>query len=258
MRRALVAGNWKMNKTIAEARALAHEVARSVTEEDLTGIDVVLGPPYLALPAVADTLEGSTIGVAGQDCCHHSDGAYTGEVSVSMLRYAGATHVILGHSERREMGEDDVLIARKAAASVDGLIPIICLGESLSTREAGETLTHIAYQVEHSIQGAFDSPPVGGFVIAYEPIWAIGTGLTATPDQAQQAHAFIREQLENIFGLECAQETRILYGGSVKPDNASDLFAQPDIDGGLIGGASLKSEDFLEIIRAARIYSEST
>ena len=257
MRRALVAGNWKMNKTIAEARALAREVAAGVAGESISGAEVVLGPPYLALSAVVEEVAGGAIGVAGQDCSHRPDGAYTGEVSVSMLGDAGATHVILGHSERREMGEDDALIAQKtAAASTGGLTPIVCLGESLSTREAGETLEHIARQVERSIRGAFASPPSGGFVVAYEPVWAIGTGLTATPEQAQEAHAFIRERLGEIFGLECAQETRILYGGSVKPDNASDLFAQPDIDGGLIGGASLNSEDFLEIVRAARTGSD--
>ena len=260
MRRALVAGNWKMNKTIGEARTLALEVAEGVAGEDLSGVEVVLGPPYLALSAVVETVAGGAIGVAGQDCSHHPDGAYTGEVSVSMLRDAGATHVILGHSERRElMEEGDGLIARKAqAASAGGLIPIICLGEPFTTRKAGTTLSRIAHQVEHSIQGAFASPPPGGFVVAYEPVWAIGTGLTATPEQAQEAHAFIRERLEAIFGLECAQETRILYGGSVKPDNAADLFAGPDIDGGLIGGASLNGADFLEIIRAARTDSAST
>ena len=260
MRRALVAGNWKMNKTIGEARTLAREVAEGVAGEDLPGVEVVLGPPYLALSAVVETVAGGAIGVAGQDCSHHPDGAYTGEVSVPMLTDAGATHVILGHSERRElMGEGDGLIARKAqAASAGGLTPIICLGEPFTTRRAGTTLARIAHQVEHSIQGAFKSPPPGGFVVAYEPVWAIGTGLTATPDQAQEAHSFIREKLEAIFGLECAQETRILYGGSVKPDNAADLFAGPDIDGGLIGGASLDSADFLEIIRAARTDSAST
>ena len=260
MRRALVAGNWKMNKTIEDARTLAREVAEGVAGEDLSGVEIVLGPPYLALSAVVETLAGGAIGVAGQDCSHHPDGAYTGEVSVSMLTDAGATHVILGHSERRElMGEGDGLVARKAqAASAGGLTPIICLGEPFTTRRAGTTLERIAHQVEHSIQGAFASPPPGGFVVAYEPVWAIGTGLTATPEQAQEAHAFIRERLEAIFGLECAQETRILYGGSVKPDNAADLFAGPDIDGGLIGGASLSSADFLEIIRAARTDSAST
>ena len=260
MRRALVAGNWKMNKTIIEARTLAREVAQGVAEENLSDVDVLLGPPYLALSAVTEAVSGSAVGVAGQNCSHHPDGAYTGEVSVSMLRDAGATHVILGHSERREiMGEGDSLIARKAqAASAGGLTPIICLGEPFSTRRAGTTLARIAHQVELSIQGAFASPPPGGFIVAYEPVWAIGTGLTATPGQAQEAHAFIRERLEGIFGLECAQETRILYGGSVKPDNAAELFSQPDIDGGLIGGASLKGEDFLEIIRAARISSGQT
>ena len=164
MRRALVAGNWKMNKTIDEARTLARDVAEGVAGEKPSGVDVLLGPPYLALPAVAEAVSGSAVGVAGQNCSHHPDGAYTGEVSVSMLRDAGATHVILGHSERRElMGEGDGLIARKAqAASAGGLTPIICLGEPFTTRKAGKTLERIAHQIEHSIQGAFASPPPGG------------------------------------------------------------------------------------------------
>ena len=256
MRRALVAGNWKMNKTIEEARTLAREVAEDFAADGPCGVDTLLAPPFLALPAVVAAVAGSAIGVAGQNCSHHPDGAYTGEVSVSMLKDAGATHVILGHSERREMMEEgDGLIARKAqAARAGGLTPIICLGEPLATRQAGAALSRIAHQVEHTIQGAFVSPPAGGIVVAYEPVWAIGTGRTATPAQAQEAHAFIREKLEAIFGLECAQETRIVYGGSVKPENVADLFAQPDIDGGLIGGASLNRTDFLEIIRSARLH----
>ncbi len=252
MRRALVAGNWKMNKTIPQARALARAVAEA--GDDLSGVDVLLGPPHLALPAVAEEVAESAIGVAGQNCSHQAEGAHTGEVSVSMLRDAGATHVIVGHSERREtMGEGDGIVARKAAAAAaGGLVPIVCLGEPFSTRRAGETLARIAHQVELSIGGAFSAPPPGGMVLAYEPVWAIGTGLTATPEQAQEVHAYIRERLAAAYGLECARETRILYGGSVKPDNAAALFAQPDIDGGLIGGASLNAADFLDIIRAAR------
>lgn len=259
MRRKLVAGNWKMNKTIPEARTLAREVAEGAARAGLLSVDALLAPPYPALHAVAEAVAGSGVGVAGQNCSHHPEGARTGEVSVSMLRDAGATHVILGHSERRETaGEGDALIARKAAAaSAGGLVPILCLGEPLPTRRAGAALARIAHQVELSIEGAYPSPPAGGLVIAYEPVWAIGTGLTAAPEQAQEAHAFIRERLGRAYGLEWAREARILYGGSVKPDNAEALFAQPDIDGGLIGGASLDSGDFLKIIGAAAAASAS-
>ncbi len=253
MRRAVVAGNWKMNKTIREARTLAREVADGVAREGLSGVDILLAPPYPSLSAVAE----SGLSVAGQNCSHHPEGAYTGEVSVSMLKDAGASYVILGHSERREMmGEGDALIAQKAAAaSAGGLVPILCMGEPLPTRRAGSTLARISHQMKTSIQGAFSSTLADGLIIAYEPVWAIGTGLTATPEQAQEAHAFIRRRLEEGYGLQRAQETRILYGGSVKPDNAAALFSQPDIDGGLIGGASLKSADFLKIVRAALMTS---
>src|SRR3989338_5855959 len=245
MRLPLVAGNWKMNKRIAEGRALARAVAEGVAR--LGGArgraEVVLGPPYLALPAVAEAAAGSGLGVAGQDCSAEKDGAFTGEVSVSMLKDAGATHVILGHSERRELlGETDAMVAKKAAAALaGGLLPIVCMGEALPVREAGKTLDHVGRQIRESILAAFPSPPEG-LIVAYEPIWAIGTGVTATPAQAQEVHAFLRSQLGKTYGVDWAAKTRILYGGSVKPDNAAELFAQPDIDGGLIGGASLKRE----------------
>ncbi len=254
MRRPLVAGNWKMNKSLSEACELARGVAEGLAQADPDGkIDVVLGPPYLALPAVAEEIKGSPIGVSGQDCSAEKEGAFTGEVSVSMLKDAGATHVILGHSERRElMGEGDTLVAQKAAAAhAGGLQPIICLGEPLPTRIAGGTLERIDHQLQHSVFDAFRDAPTG-LVIAYEPVWAIGTGVTATPEQAQEVHAFIRKRLGEHFGVDWAEKTRILYGGSMKPDNAADLLAQGDIDGGLIGGASLNSGDFLGIIRAAQ------
>lgn len=259
MRRALVAGNWKMNKTIREGQALAREVAEGVAREGLSRADVLLAPPYLCLPAVAEAVSGAGIGVAGQDCSPHPDGAFTGEVSAAMLRDAGASHVILGHSERREtMGEGDALIARKAAAAIaGGLRPILCLGEPLPTRRAGATLARIAHQLDVFLQAAPPAAPPRGLIVAYEPVWAIGTGLTATPEQAQEAHAFIRERLAAACGLEWAREIRILYGGSVKPANAAALFSQPDVDGGLIGGASLSGRDFLEIVRAAQTGSDT-
>lgn len=254
MRRPLVAGNWKMNKFLGGASSLARDVAGGLQKADPDGkVDVVLGPPYLALPSAAGETEGSPIGIAGQDCSAEAEGAFTGEVSVSMLKDAGATHVILGHSERRElMGEGDALVARKAAAAHGGgLCPIVCLGEPLPTRIAGNTLDRIAHQLQHSIFAAFRDAP-DSLVIAYEPVWAIGTGVTATPEEAQEVHAFIRKRLGEHFGVDWAEKTRILYGGSMKPGNAADLLAQDDIDGGLIGGASLSSGDFLEIIRAAQ------
>lgn len=254
MRRPLVAGNWKMNKLIGGARELASGVAGGLSQTDPDGkVDVVLGPPYLALASVAKETGGTPIGIAGQDCSPETEGAFTGEVSVQMLKDAGSTHVILGHSERRElMGEGDALVAKKAAAAhAGGLKPIICLGEPLPTRMAGKTLERIGHQIELSIFAAFQDAPEG-LIIAYEPVWAIGTGVTASPDQAQEVHAFIRKRLGEKFGVDWADKTRILYGGSVKPGNAAELFAQGDIDGGLIGGASLSSEDFLEIIRAAQ------
>ncbi|MEK6710708.1 MAG: triose-phosphate isomerase [Nitrospinota bacterium] len=254
MRLPLVAGNWKMNKRLAEGGALARSIAEGLAREGgwKDRAEVVLGPPYLALPAVAEAVRGSGMGIAGQDCAFEKEGAFTGQVSAAMLKDAGATHVIVGHSERRELlGETDAAVARKAAAArAEGLLPIICLGEALPVRQAGKALEHVGQQVQRSILDAFPSPPEG-LIVAYEPIWAIGTGVTATPAQAQEVHAFIRTRLGQAYGVDWAAKTRILYGGSVKPDNAADLFAQPDIDGGLIGGASLKSGDFLAIVAAA-------
>lgn len=244
-----------MNKMIGEARVLAGEVARGLAGMPGAAekVEVILGPPYLALSSVADEVAASPIAVAGQNCSSEEEGAFTGEVSASMLRDAGATHVILGHSERRELyAEEDAHVAAKtAAASALGLVPIVCLGEPLAIREAGDTLERIAHQMQHSIFAAFESAPEG-LVIAYEPIWAIGTGVTATPEQAQEVHAFIRDQLNGKYGVDYADKSRILYGGSMKLGNASELMSQPDIDGGLIGGASLVSGDFLEIIRIAQ------
>lgn len=255
MRKPLVAGNWKMNEMIGEARALAGEVARGLAGMPGAAekVEIVLGPPYLALPSVADEVAASPIAVAGQNCSSEEAGAFTGEVSASMLKDAGATHVILGHSERRELyaEEDSHVAAKSKAARAQGLIPIVCIGESLDIREAGGTLERIAHQMKHSVFAAFETAPEG-FVIAYEPIWAIGTGVTASPVQAQEVHAFIREQLKAKYGVDYADKSRILYGGSMKPGNASELMSQPDIDGGLIGGASLVSGDFLEIIRIAQ------
>ncbi len=254
MRKPLIAGNWKMNKTIAEARALAGGIVRGLADSPGVAekVDIVLGPPYLSLSAVAEATAGAPVGVAGQDCSAEAGGPFTGEVSVPMLKDAGATHVILGHSERRELlSEGDARVAAKAAAaSAGGLIPIVCIGEPITTREAGTTLDRIGFQLEHSVFSVFTNTPAE-LVIAYEPVWAIGTGKTATPAQAQEVHAYIRKRLGEAFGVDWAGNSRILYGGSMKPGNAAELLVQPDIDGGLIGGASLAEADFLEIIRIA-------
>ncbi len=254
MRRRLVAGNWKMNMLLSEARELAGVITKGMKGNlgDQNGVEIILAPPYLALPAIAEIVAGTEIGIAGQDCFHEMVGAFTGEISPTMLKDAGANSVILGHSERRQiLGEDNTLVGLKtAAAHGAGLRPILCLGESLSIREEDKTLEHIDSQLSESLFAFFQSVP-SGLILAYEPIWAIGTGLTASPEQAQEVHAFIRAQVGKKYGVDWAARTRILYGGSMKPGNAAEIFAQPDVDGGLIGGASLKSEDFLSIIRSA-------
>ena len=248
MRKKLVAANWKMHGSRSMAAALCGEIAVAGTGD----IDVVVCPPFPYLAAVAAACADAGIGVGAQDLSEHEgQGAYTGEVSAAMLTDCGAQWVLVGHSERRQYhGESDALVARKfAAARAGGLTPILCVGETLAQREAGETETVIARQLQAVLAGggvaAFDTA-----VIAYEPVWAIGTGRTATPEQAQQVHAFIRSQLQKEDAM-IARLTRLLYGGSVKAANAAELFAQSDVDGGLIGGASLTATDFLGICAAA-------
>ncbi|KRE88965.1 triosephosphate isomerase [Frateuria sp. Soil773] len=249
MRKKLVAGNWKMHGSRSMAEALVRDIAARLPE---TEADVVVFPPYPYIAALAAEHAGSGLGFGAQDVSEHEgQGAYTGEVSAAMLADVGAGWALVGHSERRQYhGESDELVARKfAAARAGGLTPVLCVGETLEQREAGQTEAVIARQLAAVIAangiGSFDTA-----VIAYEPVWAIGTGRTATPDQAQQAHAFIRSQLEKEDAM-IARLTRLLYGGSVKAANAAELFAQPDVDGGLIGGASLTSADFLGICAAA-------
>lgn len=248
MRKKLVAGNWKMHGSRSMAQALVGEIVAGKPST----IDVAVFPPFPYIAALADSHIGSGLGFGAQDVSEHEgQGAYTGEVSAAMLADCGAQWVLVGHSERRQYhGESDELVARKfAAARAGGLTPILCVGETLAQREAGETEAVISRQLQAVIAlngiGSFDTA-----VIAYEPVWAIGTGRTATPEQAQEVHAFIRSQLAKedvmIGGL-----TRLLYGGSVKAANAAELFAQADVDGGLIGGASLTSADFLGICAAA-------
>ncbi len=248
MRRRLVAGNWKMNGSFAMTSALAGDVAGGKPD----GVDVAVCPPFPYLAAAAAALEGSAVALGAQDLSRHASGAHTGEVSGAMLADAGCSLVLVGHSERRhDLGEDDALVAAKfLAAAAAGLTPVLCVGETLDEREAGDTRAVVIRQLD-AVFRASEAHGTGipDLVLAYEPVWAIGTGRTASPEQAQEVHALLRSRLSEA-GVDAAA-TRILYGGSVKADNAPALFAMDDIDGGLIGGASLESEPFLAICRAA-------
>lgn len=250
-RRPLIAANWKMNKTIGEARGFCEALLPDLEELGDDGPEVVICPPYLALPLVAQLCEGSDVGVAAQNMYFEDSGAFTGEVSAAMLLDAGADGVILGHSERRQLfGETDEALAKKVpAALAAGLLPILCVGESEAEREGGETEDVLRRQVEADLAEVADEA-LGGIVIAYEPIWAIGTGKTATNEQANEACAFVRS-LVAARDAEAAERVRIQYGGSVKPANAAELLSQSDIDGALVGGASLDPEDFAAIVAAA-------
>jgi triosephosphate isomerase len=250
MRRALIAGNWKMYKTVPEALALAQELRAAMSRSD---VDVVLGPPFTALHAVSAAVKGTAIGVAAQNMHAENEGAFTGEVSPLMLKDAGCTHVIFGHSERRQLfGETDEGVARKTEAAFrHGLTPIACVGELLAEREASRTNEVVERQTERVLRG-LSADQVAALVIAYEPVWAIGTGRTATPQQAQEVHAFIRGLVSRSHGEPAARAVRILYGGSVKPDNIGALMAEPDVDGALVGGASLTAASFLKIVNFPR------
>ena len=244
-RRPLVVGNWKMNGSMASANELSSSLARGA--QSITDVDIVVCPSHLLLSAVANPLESSNVRLGAQTLSEFDQGAYTGETSASTLVEVGCTYVIVGHSERRHLfGESSASVAEKSNAAVSaGLIPIICLGETQVERNQG-----ITNRVIESQLAPFGPDAFRNVVIAYEPVWAIGTGETASPAQAQEVHAFIRSSLAKIDST-AAETTRILYGGSVKPDNAAELFAGDDVDGGLIGGASLKADDFLAICRAA-------
>jgi len=246
----MIAGNWKMNLTLAEAAQLVKALADGI--KGLDGVEVLVAPPFTTLLRVKETIGQSPILLSGQNMHWEAQGAFTGEVSASMLADAGCTHVILGHSERRTLfGETDEVIDRKATAAVKkGLIPIVCIGETLEEREKGLTFQIIERQLSLSLKGFREGKNLPlTTILAYEPVWAIGTGRTATPEQAQEVHQFIRQWLKAQFGERTAQAIRILYGGSVKPDNVRDLMSKPDIDGALVGGASLKPESFLPIVR---------
>jgi len=246
-RRPIIVGNWKLHKTVGEALELATAIKNVLG--GLPHLDVGIAPPFTALSAVAKRLEGSKLILAAQNCTHEDQGAFTGEVSVPMLADVGCTHVIVGHSERRQYyGEDDELINKKVRAVLrHGLSPIFCIGEHLSQREAGDTFAVVERQLSTGLRGV--SPAEAErVVVAYEPVWAIGTGQVATTGQAQEVHAFLRGKLKEIFS-DVADSIRIQYGGSVKASNAPGLMAQSDIDGGLVGGASLKAEDFIGILK---------
>ncbi len=251
MRKKIVAGNWKMNKTADEALALTSEVTAMVNAEITGNVLVVLCPPALYLTTAKAYITGSKLALGAQNCHEKESGAYTGELSAPMLASAGVTHVLVGHSERRQyFGETNQQLARKVdMALAHGLTPIFCCGESQELRENGDYIGFVTQQLTESL---FHLTPgqMANVVIAYEPIWAIGTGLTATSAQAQEMHLALRQHLASHYGEALAQEISILYGGSANAQNAADLFAQPDIDGGLIGGASLKARDFLTIIKA--------
>ena len=250
MRKKIVAGNWKMNTTVAEGVELAKGIVAKVNEIP-KGVQLVVAPPFTHLVPVAEALKGSPVALSAQNCADQPKGAFTGEVSAAMLKSAGCAYTILGHSERREYyGEtSEKLVKKMALAFENGLKVIFCVGEKLEEREEGNHFDVVSAQISEVLFG-LEPEQMKNVVIAYEPVWAIGTGVTATSEQAQEIHAFIRKTLAAHFGEKVAEETTILYGGSCKPSNAQELFACPDIDGGLIGGASLKADDFIAIAKA--------
>jgi triosephosphate isomerase len=254
----LVAGNWKMNKGPGEARAFAGELLRQTANDQVEmnksgGVEVAVFPPFTALPAVADVLRGTSIAYGGQNCHWESSGAFTGETAPGFLAELGCRYVLIGHSERRALfGETDENCRKKLLAAVAaGVEPILCCGETLSERESSRTFAIIERQLQAALAGL--SPAVS-FTVAYEPVWAIGTGRAATPAQAGEVHAFVRQWLSHSLSPDVAKRTRLLYGGSVKPDNFVELLGQPDVDGALIGGASLEVASFCGIADSATSY----
>ena len=253
MRRKIIAGNWKMNKTVEDSARLALEIVEAAKGQGFgTRSDIVICPTYLALDRVSGLLKGSPVKLGAQDVHWEGQGAFTGKVSADMLAKLGVAYVILGHSEQRTLfGETDANVRRRAVKVLaEGMTPIICVGETLAERDANRTEAVVDTQVRAAYEGLSRADALRT-VIAYEPVWAIGTGRNATDAQAQAVHLFIRGLLEGIFDKEAAGAVRIQYGGSMKPENAAGLLAQPDVDGGLIGGASLQAKTFLDIIRAA-------
>ena len=248
MRRPLIAGNWKMNNNSAESVELVSQLKEMIS--GVKEVEVVVAPPYTALGSVAAAIKGSTILLSAQNIFWEEKGAFTGEVSPAMLKDIGCQYTIIGHSERRQyFGETNETVNKRLKAALNAsLIPIVCVGETLEEREAGKTLAIIEQQVKEGLEG-LSSGEMEKVVVAYEPVWAIGTGKTATPEQAQEVHQFIRKVLAQVFNNGVAEGTRILYGGSVKPDNVDQLMSQKDIDGALVGGASLKADSFARIVQ---------
>ena len=251
MRKNIVAGNWKMNNDLAASKKLANQVAKLVKKNKVKGTKVIIAPTFVNLERVAKATKKSKVKVAAQNMHFAESGAFTGEISPKMLKSIGVKTVILGHSERREyFGEDDALLAKKVDAALENKMDVIfCFGEVLEDRKSGKQEHVVESQIKNALfhleAKAFDN-----IVLAYEPVWAIGTGETASPEQAQDMHAFIRKTVANKYGDEVANEVSILYGGSCKPGNAQEIFSRPDVDGGLIGGAALNAEDFLAIVTA--------
>lgn len=250
MRTKFVAGNWKMNTTPSEGADLASEILKGCA--GFSNVDIVVCPPYTGLDRVSSILKGSKIGCGAQDMYPEEQGAFTGKINHDMLKDLNLGYVIVGHSERRAYFHEtnESVNTKTKKAILEGLIPIVCIGETLEEREAGKIEEVVGSQVKEGLAG-ISKDDILKAVLAYEPVWAIGTGKTATPDQAQEVHAYIRKLLTELYDQTTAQKVRILYGGSVKPDNAQELFSQTDIDGGLIGGASLKADGFCKIVEAA-------
>ncbi|MEP1096838.1 MAG: triose-phosphate isomerase [Cyclobacteriaceae bacterium] len=252
MRKKIVAGNWKMNCTLEEGRKLVSE-AMEMSKKELQGnCELIFIPPFIHLPGLGAQIgKGGNLHLGAQNCHQNESGAFTGEISTSMIKSCGATYVIVGHSERREyFKESDELLMEKVNQVLEsGLTPIFCCGETLETREAGNQEVVVGDQIEKALFALQDAE-IKKIVIAYEPVWAIGTGKTASADQAQEMHAFIRSKIADQYSQETADSISILYGGSVKPDNATEIFSKTDVDGGLIGGASLKARDFIDIAKA--------
>ena len=251
MRTPFIAGNWKMFKTVAETVNYIKQFRGLV--KNAAGVDVVVAPPFTALHAAAEAARNSNVAIAAQDLYWEREGAFTGEISPTMIAEAGAQYVIIGHSERRTLfGETDASVNRKiGAAFAAGLTPIVCIGETLDQRERGETFNVLDRQIRDGLDG-ITAERLVELIVAYEPVWAIGTGRNATPAQAQEAHAHIRKRLQGWFGADAAERVRLIYGGSVKPENIADLVSQADVDGALVGGASLDVKAFADIVSRSR------
>jgi len=249
MRRPLIAGNFKMFKTAAETISYVNELR--VLTKDITSVDIAIAPPFTGVAAAVDAAKGSAIEVAAQNMHWEREGAFTGEISAAMIRATGARYVIVGHSERRTLfGDSNETVNKKThAALTAGLVPIVCIGETLDQRDRNETMAVLDRQIKESLDRV-TGEQLSGMVLAYEPVWAIGTGRNATPAQAGEAHFHIRQRLKQWFGLDASERCRVLYGGSVKPDNIAKLIAEPDVDGALVGGASLDARSFTSIITA--------